>query len=99
MYRRHPFVLRCADKLPDRTIIQTEITMRRALVVGCLLFALCSITMFSQAASKSPMFGTWKLNVAKSKYSPGPAPKSQVAKLDPVDGGMKVVSDRVEADG
>jgi hypothetical protein len=45
------------------------------------------------------MVGTWKLDTAKSKYSPGPTPKSQVAVLEPVDGGMKVVSDRVEADG
>jgi hypothetical protein len=45
------------------------------------------------------MLGTWKLDPSKSRYSPGPAPKSQVAKLEEADGGMKVVSDRVEADG
>src|SRR5262249_32132298 len=43
--------------------------------------------------------GTWKLDTAKSKYTPGPTPKSQVAMIEIVDGGMKVVSDRVEADG
>ena len=26
--------------------------------------------------------GTWKLNLAKSKYSPGPAPKSQTLKIE-----------------
>jgi len=45
------------------------------------------------------MAGTWKLDTAKSKYSPGPTPKSQMANLEAVEGGMKVVSDRVEADG
>ena len=34
------------------------------LAAGSLLFA------------ADPDLGTWKLNVAKSKYSPGPAPKS-----------------------
>lgn len=42
--------------------------------------------------------GTWKLNLAKSKYSPGPAPKSNVAKTEAWDGGIKVVSDGVGAD-
>src|SRR5262245_25100443 len=28
------------------------------------------------AAQNNPMIGTWKLNLAKSKYNPGPAPKS-----------------------
>ena len=42
--------------------------------------------------------GTWKLNVAKSKYSPGPAPKSSVAKYEAWDGGIKGVTDGVGAD-
>jgi hypothetical protein len=75
--------------------------MRRALIAAGLLFVLCSLTIFPQAkiGAQNPMFGTWKLNLAKSKYTPGPAPKSQIAKLEGVEGGMKVVSDRVEADG
>ena len=43
--------------------------------------------------------GTWKLNLAKSKYSPGPAPKSNVAKLEASDGGLKSTTDGVGADG
>jgi hypothetical protein len=31
-------------------------------------------TMLAQPTD--PQVGTWKLNLAKSKYSPGPAPKS-----------------------
>lgn len=42
--------------------------------------------------------GTWKLNLAKSKYSPGPAPKSNVAKVEASDGGIKSVTDGVGAD-
>jgi hypothetical protein len=29
------------------------------------------------AAASSPLIGTWKLNVAKSTFSPGPAPQSE----------------------
>jgi hypothetical protein len=40
---------------------------------------MCLITIFScQAlAQRDPLIGTWQLNVAKSKYTPGPPPKSQ----------------------
>ena len=68
--------------------------MKRALMGFCIL-CLCSAAVFAQ----KNLAGTWKLDVAKSKYTPGPAPKSQVATLEAVDGGLKVVSDRVEADG
>src|SRR5437016_2836446 len=79
--------------------ITKEMTMRHALIVGAVLFVFCSVAVFAQAPAAKNMVGTWKLDTAKSKYSPGPAPKSQVAVLEAADGGMKVVSDRVEADG
>lgn len=34
-----------------------------------------AIAAFALSAS-SPMLGTWKMNVAKSKYNPGPGPKA-----------------------
>jgi hypothetical protein len=76
-----------------------ENVMRRALMTVCMLFVFCTVITFAQAPAAKNMVGTWKLDPAKSKYSPGPTPKSQVATLEPVEGGMKVVSDRVEADG
>ncbi len=36
-----------------------------------------AVTLKPQAAD--PLIGTWKLNLAKSKFSPGPAPKSVTA--------------------
>jgi hypothetical protein len=72
--------------------------MKRRVIAASLMFVLCAAVLYAQAPAKN-MAGTWKLDTAKSKYTPGPTPKSQVAKLDTVDGGMKVVSDRVEADG
>jgi hypothetical protein len=43
--------------------------------------------------------GTWKLNVAKSKYDPGPPPQSQTLKVEAVGKGEKVTSETLTADG
>ena len=43
--------------------------------------------------------GTWKANVAKSKYSPGPPPKSAMQKIDSVEGGFKLVADGENSEG
>jgi hypothetical protein len=43
--------------------------------------------------------GTWKLNVAKSKYSPGPAPQALTLKVEPSGQGEKVAAEFVNADG
>ncbi len=47
--------------------------MKRALFVLSLL-VLSSVPLLAQ---DNPFVGTWKLNLAKSKFEPGPAPKSQ----------------------
>ena len=44
--------------------------------------------------------GTWKLNLAKSKFSPGPAPKSQTLKIEAWGAdGVNYTADGVDADG
>ncbi len=43
--------------------------------------------------------GTWKLNVAKSKFMPGPAPKSMTVTYTPAGNDVKIVVDVVPADG
>src|SRR5947199_8573146 len=43
---------------------------------------------------------TWKVNVAKSKYNPPElAPKSNIAKREPWEGGFKLTGDAVDAQG
>ena len=71
--------------------------MRRFAILGIVLMS-CAIA-FGQAPAAKNFVGTWKLDAAKSKFSPGPALKDQVATLSAVDGGLKVVADRVDADG
>jgi hypothetical protein len=54
-------------------------------------------TLLAQA--QESLFGTWKMNAAKSKYSPGPVPKSNIAKWEPFQGGVKLTVDVVPAKG
>jgi hypothetical protein len=43
--------------------------------------------------------GTWKMNPAKSKYSPGPAPKSTTVKVEADEQGVKIDAEITNADG
>ena len=43
--------------------------------------------------------GTWKLNAAKSKFSPGPAPKSMTVTYSAAADAVKIVVQQVTADG
>jgi hypothetical protein len=50
-------------------------------------------------ANANPHVGTWTLNVSKSSYSPGPAPKSQTLKIEAWgDDGLTYAADGVAAD-
>ena len=65
--------------------------------VGCLgLSAFLVGTAFAQSDSQ---VGVWKLNLEKSKYSPGPAPKSGMTTIEAAGAGTKVTVDQVMADG
>lgn len=50
--------------------------------VAVTAFVLAFAASGSLRAQSNPFAGTWKLNVAKSKYDPGPAPKNQTRKWD-----------------
>ena len=67
--------------------------MRALAVVGVL--AVSSVA-FAQA---DPNVGTWKLNLAKSKFTAGPTPKSQTVVIVAAGKGLKVSSESVLADG
>jgi hypothetical protein len=57
--------------------------MQKRVVVFCaslLLLAGIAVTSAVRAAD-NPSAGTWKLNLEKSKYDPGPAPKSVTATI------------------
>jgi hypothetical protein len=71
----------------------------RNAVLGLALaiFAVSTTSVWAQASNIG--MGTWKLNVAKSKYSPGPAPKSITVKFEPAGKGVKLTTEGVSADG
>ena len=62
------------------------------------VFLVAILTIAMPVLAADNWVGTWKLNLAKSKYSPGPAPKSQTTRLEGVTGGLKETGDRVNAD-
>ena len=72
------------------------LTLGVVLALGAVLGA--DIANLSAQAS-DPRIGTWKLNVAKSKYSPGPAPQALTVKVEPSGQGEKVTTEFVNADG
>ena len=72
--------------------------MKRVSTVVVLLVVFCAV-LVGQAPAAKNMVGVWKLDAAKSKFSPGPPLKDQVATLSAVEDGLKVVADRTEADG
>ncbi len=43
--------------------------------------------------------GTWKMNSDKSKYSPGPAPKSNTVKIEADENSIKIDAEGTNADG
>jgi hypothetical protein len=69
--------------------------MRRTIASGCI--ALCFVVGVALAADVS--LGTWKVNVAKSKYSPGPAPKAQTVKYEATGDNMKITVDGTDTTG
>ena len=69
--------------------------MQRVVALGTI--ALCCIVGTALAADVT--VGTWKVNVAKSKYSPGPAPKAQTVKIESMGDNIKVTIDGTDAEG
>jgi hypothetical protein len=66
-------------------------------LLAVALFALVGSSCLM--AQNSALVGTWKLNVAKSKYEPGPAPKSLTRTVEADGDGVKYTFDGVTADG
>ena len=55
-----------------------------------VVVGLIATTAWAAAQAKDPFLGNWALNVAKSKYSPGPPPKSQTSTYEAAGKGYKI---------
>jgi len=66
---------------------------------GCFVLLLGMMALAAPSGQGDPAAGTWHLNVAKSKYDPGPAPKSNVLVIEVAGDVIKVTTKGVAADG
>ena len=64
-----------------------------------IVLLLCCFALSVAAASADPHVGTWKLNTAKSKYSPGPAPKEVTMKIEAKGAGIHLTQTGTDAAG
>ena len=61
-----------------------------ARTVSALAIGVFALAMLATAQSTDPFVGSWRLNVAKSKYTPGPTPKSITSTYEAAGKGYKV---------
>jgi|WetSurMetagenome_2_1015567.scaffolds.fasta_scaffold88127_2 hypothetical protein len=67
------------------------------IIAAAIIIVLALVTV---AVAADPFVGTWKLNVAKSKFNPpSSASKSMVVKIEAQDNGLKFTFDSVDAEG
>jgi hypothetical protein len=69
-------------------------TIFKSVLVGAVLAIAAAV-----ASAADPVIGTWKLNVAKSTFSPGPGPKSQTRTYAESPQGIVLTTKSVSADG
>jgi hypothetical protein len=69
----------------------------RTIILAAVTATLPVSQVLAQAAN--PQNGTWELNLAKSKFDPGPAPKSQTRTYEVAGGAVKMSAKGVTADG
>lgn len=73
--------------------------MDRIRFVLAAVMALVSFAAPVVAAEADPALGTWVLNLSKSRFDPGPPPKSLVVRFQSDPKGVKNTSELVDADG
>lgn len=71
----------------------------RTILLGVITIAFLTLPSTLLGQTQPAWAGTWKLNLAKSKYSPGPGPKSSTTKVEPWENGLMATTDTVTAQG
>jgi hypothetical protein len=74
------------------------LTSRFARIAVTAVFA-AAMGLTAAAQAPDPLIGTWKLDLAKSTFKPGPAPKSLTVVIEAAGKGIKVAVDGVGGDG
>ena len=73
-------------------------TMNSRRIVHVVLVASMAVAA-TVVSAQSGELGTWRLNVANSKFTPGPAPKTSSVTFSAAGQGVKAVIDTLGADG
>jgi hypothetical protein len=75
---------------------QGENMLKKLTVLSMFLF----VFSIASSAQQNPFAGSWKLNLVKSKYDPGPPDKSITSNFEPSGAnGVKSTTDQVNAEG
>jgi hypothetical protein len=72
--------------------------MKRLFVLATLI-VLTLAAVSSVRAESDPRIGSWKLNLSKSKFSPGPPPASETRTYEAQGSDIMTTIERVDADG
>src|SRR5580658_533315 len=92
--------MRCEPSLfiTGRNIMcrRTKFTLRTMVLLGLAIATALPQIAFAQT---DPFLGTWQLNLAKSKYSPGPPPKSSTVTVQAVGQNHKLTAVTTDAEG
>jgi hypothetical protein len=70
------------------------------MLTGMALLGL-AVTALPQVSfgQSNPLIGTWKINFAKSKYSPGPPPRSGATIFEAAGQGLRITAEGIDAQG
>ena len=71
----------------------------RTATLGLILASATVSIICVSAQAGDPLAGTWELNLAKSKFSPGPAPKSQTRTYEVTGQQEKMSAKGIDAEG
>jgi hypothetical protein len=74
-----------------------EVMRRQSIAIAGMIILTLALATVAMAAD--PFVGTWKLNVAKSQFSPGPPPKSMITTIDVQGAMLRSRGEVVQADG
>jgi hypothetical protein len=77
----------------------TTLRVCRGLALAVSTVSLVALWPQPGFAQGNPFVGTWVLNVARSKYSPGPPPKEQTVIYEAAGQGIKVTAKGTDAAG
>ena len=74
---------------------------RRTTTMAMVGLAIVFATALPQIGftQSNPFLGTWKLNLAKSTFSPGPAPRSRTLTYQAEGQGIRVTFEYIDAEG